>query len=121
MATRIYSAGELDQKVQFQRRAEGRNGMNEKVGAWVNDGDERFAKVEVISASEVAAAGSGQARMRATVVIRFSASRTSAQIKAQGLRLVWKGRALDIQGAEEVGGKREWIAVDVIEGVRDGR
>jgi SPP1 family predicted phage head-tail adaptor len=121
MTDRLYTAAQLDQRVRFQRRDETRNGLNEKVGQWVNDGDLRMACVKPIASTEVAAAGSRQSRFRATVVIRYSATRTAEQILAQGLRLVWKGRLLDIQGAFEVDSRQEWTAMDVVEGVRDGK
>lgn len=121
MATRIYSQGQLKRRVQFQRREDTRNGLNEKVGTWVNDGLPVWAAVEPVLATEQTGAGSRQGRLRAVVVVRYSAARTAERISEEGLRLVWKGRPLDIQGAVAVDGGLEFIELDVIGGVRDGK
>lgn len=121
MALRIYSAGDLSERVQFQRRAAGKNGLNEPIGGWVDDGAKVWARVAPVRAEELLRAGATTPRSQAIAVVRYSHARTAQQIVEQGLRLVWKGRPYDISGALAVDGGQQWIELNLVAGVRDGR
>lgn len=115
MATRIYSAGQLNQRVQLQQRAAAENVLGEPEGAWVNLGAPIWAKVEPLAGRELLAAGAMQQPVDTRFVIRWRAGVTPS------LRLEWRGQPYDISSALPVDGGTEWIEIMATSGVRDGR
>ena len=114
MPLRIYSAGQLNQLVQLQARAEGRNALNERVGAWVDEGQPIFAALEYLRGQERLAAGALQQTLDAIFVVRFRTSITPDK------RLVHKGQPYDIIAAVPIQGG-EFLEISAVNGVRDGR
>ena len=98
MATRIYSAGQLNQRVQLQQRAGTADGLGEAAAAWVNVGTPLWAKVEPLTGREYLAAGALQQAVDTRFVIRHRAGVTPS------MRLVWQGRPYDIVSAEPTDG-----------------
>ncbi len=115
MATRIYSAGQLNQRVQLQQRAAAHNNLGEAAGGWADFGGPLWAKVEPLSGREFLAAGALQQPVDTRFVIRHRAGVTPS------LRLAWKGQAYDIVSALPIDGGVEWIEIMATAGVRDGR
>lgn len=115
MATRIYSAGQLNQRVQLQQRDGTENGLGEATGAWVNVGTPVWAQVEPLAGREFLAAGAMQQPVDTRFVIRGRPGVTAS------MRVVWKGQPYDISSALPVDGGSEWIEIMATSGVRDGR
>lgn len=115
MAIRIYSAGQLNQRVQLQQRGAGDDALRESNGAWVNVGAEVWAKVEPLTGREGLAAGALQQTVDTRFILRHRGDVTP------DMRVVWKGRAYDVISAEPVDGGIEWLEIMAVHGVRDGR
>lgn len=120
MATRIYTQGQLKEKLQFQKRAAGESGLGEANGEWVNDGDPRWAAVFPVRGAEVMAAGGQQRTFDVLFVIRHSASRTADHIE-DGLRILHDGKPFDVIAAVRVDAGLDCIEIQAIRGARDGR
>lgn len=116
MATRIYSAGQLDKRVQFQQRGNQANGLGESIAAWVDLGTPVWAKVEPLSGRDFLAAGAMQQSVDTRFVLRYR-----AQFEDPSLRLMWRGKPYDIVSAIPVDGGTEWLEIMAVSGVRDGR
>ncbi|MDY0748507.1 phage head closure protein [Paucibacter sp. R3-3] len=123
MATRIYSAGQLNQRVQFQVRAEGANELDEPTGGWINDGDPVWASMQPLRGSERLQAAAIQQTMDTVIAVRYSSARPAEAIIARGLRLIWlrPGTPFDIGSAIAVDGGLDWIEILATSGMRDGR
>jgi SPP1 family predicted phage head-tail adaptor len=115
MPTRIYSAGELNQRVQLQQRAAGENSLGERSGAWLDFGGRLWAKAEPFTGREFLAAGAEQRTTDTRFVIRYRAGVTAA------LRLLWNDQPYEIVSAVAVDGGTEWIEIMATTGARDGR
>lgn len=115
MSARIYSAGQLTQRVQLQQRAASVDGLGESIGAWVDVGAPVWAKVEPLTGREYLAAGALQQTVDTRFVIRHRTGITPS------MRLVWQGRPYDIVSAEAADGGSEWLDIMAVNGVRDGR
>nr|WP_297526954.1 phage head closure protein [uncultured Roseateles sp.] len=111
MAQRIYSAGQLNQRVQFEVRGAAEDSLGEVDGAWVSDGTPVWAKVEPLRGDERVQAGALQQPVDTLIIVRFSQARTDLDIMQRGLRLRWKGRVLGISTALPVDGGRDWIEI----------
>lgn len=116
MATRIYSAGQLDKRVQFQQRGAMTNGLGEKVDGWVDLLTTVWAKVEPLSGRDFLAAGAMQQSVDTRFVVRYRAAFEDAS-----LRLVWRGTPYAIVSAIPVDGGTEWLEIMATSGVRDAR
>lgn len=121
MATRIYTAGQLDQRVQFQQRAAGESDLNERTGPWQDVGDPVWAAVLPIRGAEALAAGGQQQTMDTLIVVRHTSARPAASIQSEELRVVWRGQPFDVVAAVPVDGGLEWIEIQALKGARDGR
>lgn len=121
MATRIYTAGQLNQRVQFQVRAPSEDALGEKDGAWLDEGAKVWAMVEPLRGGERLQAGALQQPVDTLVVVRFTAARTDKDIMARNLRIQWKGRVLGIGAALAVAGGCEWIEIHASTGGADVR
>lgn len=121
MATRIYSAGQLNQRVQFEVQAASEDSLGEADGAWVADGAPVWARVEPLRGEERIQAGALQQPVDTLVVVRFSVARTDLDIMARNLRLRWKGRVLGIIAAVLADGGRDWIEIHASTGAADVR
>lgn len=119
MGIRIYSAGQLDQRVQFQQRTAGTNGLREANGAWADVGTPLWAKVEPLTGRDFLAAGA----MQSAVTTRFVIRHRPGVVGNEALRLVWlkTGEAFEIVSALPVDGGTEWIEIMAATGVRNGR
>jgi SPP1 family predicted phage head-tail adaptor len=118
---RVYTAGQLRERVRFEVRSAGQDALGEEDGSWVPDGDRVWALVEPLRGSERIQAGALQQPVDTLVVVRFSDARTDLDIMSRNLRLRWKGRVLDISGAIAVEGGREWIEIQASTGGADVR
>ncbi|HEY1399821.1 phage head closure protein [Roseateles sp.] len=121
MTERIYSAGQLTQKVQFEVRSSVEDALGEVSGEWVNDGLPVWARVKPLRGGERIQAGALQQPVDTLVVVRFSSSRTDLDIMARNLRIRWKGRVLGITAAVLAEGGREWIEIQCSTGAADVR
>lgn len=116
MATRIYTAGQLNQRIQLQQRAAAVNGLGEASGAWADLGTPLWAKAEPLTGRDYLAAGAMQQPVDTRFVIRSLAGGVTPS-----LRLVWQGQPYDINSALPVDGGIEWIEIMATSGVKDGR
>lgn len=119
MAARIYTAGQLNQRVQFQARAAGTNGLREATGAWASQWGPVWAAVEPLTGRDFLAVGAMQNAVTTRFVIRYR----GGVCGNPELRLVWlkTGEAFEIVSALPVDGGREWIEIMATHGVRNGR
>ena len=117
MATRIYTAGQLNQRIQLQQRSAAVDRLDESTGTWLDVGTPIWAKVEPLSGRDYLAAGALQQPVDTRFVIRWR----SATVITPSQRLIWAGQPYDIISALPVDGGREWIQIMAVTGVRDGR
>lgn len=110
----IYTQGQLNQLVQLQARADGRNALNERTGAWTDEGQPIYAAVTHVRGQEHLAAGALQQTLDAIFVVRYRASITADK------RLVHKGQPYDIIAAVPIQGG-EYLEISAVTGARDGR
>lgn len=116
MAFRIYSAGQLTQQVQFMRRAgPARSPLGTPTAVWEPDGGPSFAACQPLRGDERNAAQASTKLATMVVVVRHNANRTPERMKAEGLRLTWRGLAWEILDALRVDGGNEWSEVYVKE------
>jgi SPP1 family predicted phage head-tail adaptor len=115
MGVRIYSAGELNQRIQIQAKGALRNSLNEPTAAWQDQGGPIWAKAEPLTGRELLAAGAMQQPVNIRFVIRHR------DTVKPGQRVIWKGQGYDIESALPVDGGREWTEVMARTAVRDGQ
>ncbi|MEJ1935461.1 phage head closure protein [Nostoc sp. NIES-2111] len=119
MAARIYSAGQLSQRIKFQERGVAASPLQEEVGAWVDLWTPVWAMVEPLSGRDFLAAGAMQNAVTTRIVMRYRAG----IVGREDLRVVWLNTMTphEIVSALPVDGGRDWIEIMAIAGVRDGR
>lgn len=115
MSYQRLSAGQLNQRIQIQAQSAGENGLGERVGGWVNQGEPIWAAVRPLRGTKRAEAGALQLAVDTVFFIRWRTGISAAN------RLLWEGRAYDIVSAEPIDGGRVWIEIQAVTGVRDGR
>ena len=81
--------GRLRERVTIQQAAESRNALGETVQSWGTFA-ERWASVEGVTAREALAAGQLEVSITHRVRLRYVAGLT------QQMRLIWRGRTLEI-------------------------
>jgi SPP1 family predicted phage head-tail adaptor len=106
--------GKLNQRVTLQRRAAGADAMGQASGAW-EDVATLWAQVLPLRGREFFAAAQVQQELSIKVTIRYRAD------VAPSMRLVWQGQPHDITGVVQIGGKKDWLEVMALGGVKDGR
>ncbi|MBY0467609.1 MAG: phage head closure protein [Burkholderiaceae bacterium] len=116
MPARIPSAGELDQRVQLQRRddTQVRDELGTLPEVWITVAT-LWAKVEPLRGREYFAAGQMQAATDVRVTIRFR-----ADVRADW-RVVHRSRPMGIASVIDIEARREFLELMCVEGVRDGR
>jgi SPP1 family predicted phage head-tail adaptor len=96
----MINAGSLRERVTVQQASESRNALGETVLSWATFA-ERWASVEGVSSRESLAYGQQQISVSHRVRLRYLAGLT------QSMRLVWRGRTLEIVSLLEHGNRSE--------------
>ena len=96
----MINAGSLRERVTVQQASESRNALGETVLSWATFA-ERWASVEGVSSRESLAYGQQQISVSHRVRLRYLTGLT------QSLRLVWRGRTLEIVSLLEHGNRSE--------------
>ena len=94
------NAGSLRERVTVQQASESRNALGETVLSWATFA-ERWASVEGVSSRESLAYGQQQISVSHRVRLRYLAGLT------QSMRIVWRGRTLEIVSLLEHGNRSE--------------
>ena len=96
----MINAGSLRERVTVQQASESRNALGETVLSWATFA-ERWASVEGVSSRESLAYGQQQISVSHRVRLRYLTGLT------QSMRLVWRGRTLEIVSLLEHGNRSE--------------
>jgi len=96
----MIDAGSLRERVTVQQASESRNALGETVLSWATFA-ERWASVEGVSSRESLAYGQQQISVSHRVRLRYLTGLT------QSMRLVWRGRTLEIVSLLEHGNRSE--------------
>ena len=96
----MINAGSLRERVTVQQASESRNALGETVLSWATFA-ERWASVEGVSSRESLAYGQQQISVSHRVRLRYLAGLT------QSMRIVWRGRTLEIVSLLEHGNRSE--------------
>ena len=94
------NAGSLRERVTVQQASESRNALGETVLSWATFA-ERWASVEGVSSRESLAYGQQQISVSHRVRLRYLTGLT------QSMRIVWRGRTLEIVSLLEHGNRSE--------------
>lgn len=94
------NAGQLRERVTVQQAADNRNALGEVVQSW-SALSTRWASVEGVSARELLNSGQQQVEMSHRVRMRYMTGLT------QQMRLLWRGRVLEIVSILEHGNRTE--------------
>lgn len=115
MAARLPSAGDLDQRVQLQRRdtTQARDELGTLPDQWLTVATV-WAKVEPLRGREYFAAGQMQSATDVRVSIRWRADASTEW------RVVHRGKAMGIAAAIDIESRREYLELMCVEGPRDG-
>lgn len=97
-------AGELRERVIIQQASENRNALGETVLSW-NTFAERWASVQGVSSREALDAGQQGVTITHRIRMRHLAGMT------QSMRLLWRGRTLNIVSLLEYGNRSEHVAI----------
>ncbi len=116
MATRVPTAGEMFERVTFQSKSVTKNSLGEEVIVW-QDLASVWAQVEPLTGRKFLAAAQLQVEIALVVRVRY---RTDLMV--DGLRLVWRGAAYDIQGkARDIDARQTHLEFNCASGVHDAR
>ena len=96
----MINAGSLRERVTVQQASESRNALGETVLSWATFA-ERWASVEGVSSRESLAYGQQQISVSHRVRLRYLTGLT------QSMRIVWRGRTLEIVSLLEHGNRSE--------------
>lgn len=114
MATSV-NLGELNQRVTIERRQGASNALGEQADGWTPVATV-WARVQPLRTRDQFAAGQAGRATDHRVLIRHRADVDG------GCRLVWKGHPLEIEGDPvPLDGGSQWLEINAIKGVRDGR
>lgn len=102
-------AGQLRERVTLQAPLRTPDGAGGADIGW-SEVATLWARVEAQGGGELPAGERLEARARLEVTIRFRADVTPA------MRLVWRGRALDIRASADSDGRRRFLTLDCMEG-----
>lgn len=86
------NAGELDQRIQFQRKVATTDALNQEVLTWADYGDRVWASVKPLSGRSVNVADQIQESITLEVVVRKLAVQVS-----KFWRVIWQGRTLSVE------------------------
>jgi SPP1 family predicted phage head-tail adaptor len=100
----MIDAGKLRERVTIQQAAESRNALGETTLAW-STFTERWASVEGVSSREALELGQADVSISHRVRLRYVNGMT------HNMRLVWRGRTLDIISLLEYGNRSEHVAI----------
>ena len=106
--------GRLNQRVTLQTRSAGTDAMGQAAEAWVNVATV-WAQAMPLRGREFFAAAQVQQEHSVKFTLRWRDGVTLTS------RLVWRGQAYDITGITDLGGRRVWLEVLALHGVKDGR
>lgn len=95
--------GKLRERVTIQQATESRNALGETVLSWATFA-ERWASVEGVSAREAIELGQADVSVTHRVRMRYVDGMT------QNMRLVWRGRVLEIVALLEYANRSEHVA-----------
>jgi SPP1 family predicted phage head-tail adaptor len=96
----MIDAGSLRERVTVQQASESRNALGETVLSWATFA-ERWASVEGVSSRELLQYGQQQIEVSHRVRMRWLSGLT------QSMRIVWRGRTLEIVSLLEHGNRSE--------------
>jgi SPP1 family predicted phage head-tail adaptor len=96
----MIDAGKLRERVTVQQASESRNALGETVLSWATFA-ERWASVEGVSSRELLQYGQQQIEVSHRVRMRWLSGLT------QSMRIVWRGRTLEIVSLLEHGNRSE--------------
>jgi SPP1 family predicted phage head-tail adaptor len=96
----MIDAGSLRERVTVQQASESRNALGETVLSWATFA-ERWASVEGVSSRELLQYGQQQIEVSHRVRMRWLSGLT------QSMRIVWRGRTLEIVSLFEHGNRSE--------------
>lgn len=99
----MIDAGKLRERVTIQQATESRNALGETVLSWATFA-ERWASVEGVSAREALELGQADVSVTHRVRMRYVDGMT------QNMRLVWRGRVLEIVALLEYANRSEHVA-----------
>jgi SPP1 family predicted phage head-tail adaptor len=100
----MIDAGKLRERVTIQQATESRNALGETTLAW-STFTERWASVEGVSSREALELGQADVSISHRVRLRYVNGMT------HNMRLVWRGRTLDIISLLEYGNRSEHVAI----------
>jgi SPP1 family predicted phage head-tail adaptor len=106
--------GQLTERVTLQSKASTPDAFGQDTAAWA-DVATVWAQVLPLRGREFFAAAQVQQELSVKTTIRYR-----ADVKPS-MRLVWRGQPHDITGVVDLGGRREWLEVMALAGVKDGR
>lgn len=106
-------AGNLDQRVTIQARAEVTDAMGQATITW-QDVATVWAQCQAVRGREFFAAAQVQQEQTIKVRMRYRADVSTMH------RLLWEGRAHDITGVVPVG-RKDMLELMCLQGVKDGR
>lgn len=104
----MYSAGQLDRRVQFQRGTEAASDFGSIEGDFSDHGSPVWAHRKDVSDGERGRAGIVDTHLMTRFTVRWSAF--TADITASDL-LVCDGQTFNITGIKEPMGRRQWIEI----------
>lgn len=106
--------GQLNERITLQSRAAGLDGMGQAIGTWT-DVATVWAQVMPLRGREFFAAAQVQQELSIKVTMRYRADVVPT------MRIVWQGKPHDITGVVQLGGKKVFMEVMALSGVKDGR
>jgi SPP1 family predicted phage head-tail adaptor len=96
--------GKLRERITVEQATEGRNRLGETVLSWQTFAD-RWASVEGVSSREALELGRNEVSVTHRVRLRYLDGMT------QNMRIVWRGRTLEIVSLLEYGHRSEHVAI----------
>jgi SPP1 family predicted phage head-tail adaptor len=96
--------GKLRERITVEQAAEARNSLGETVLSWATFA-ERWASVEGVSSREALELGRVEVSISHRVRLRYLDGMT------QNMRIVWRGRTLEIVSLLEYGNRSEHVAI----------
>lgn len=111
-------AGSLCRRVVFQRRDTALDSYGQQATSW-SDAFTAWASIEPLSARELFAAQGGQSEVTHRITVRYRAELAHPAVVA-AMRIVYKGRIFNIQGATNVDERNRAIEILASEGLNDG-
>lgn len=111
-------AGKLCRRILFQRRDTPLDSYGQQVTSW-SDAFTAWASIEALSARELFAAQAVQSEVTHKITVRYRAELANPAVVA-AMRVVYRGRIFNIQGATNVEERNRTVEIFVSEGVNNG-